>query len=177
MMQPSVRSIRPRLFAVAALVLVTGAMGSGSSFGQVCESQAVGRGSYLCTVKSNFAPEPFSDCFYFVSPHSEVSSAFQLYIPGLGDDLVCNCGSAGTFGSPSFDSTNAFYCVTQEDGVNSTFTILGKTADGGKKLSKGQVFSDSGDLFVFSCMADTLTCGIALQAPREGPNPWVNPKR
>ena len=161
------RLLRPLVFT--ALTLAAFAAGT-SAFAQACESQLVSRGPYLCTILSNFNEEPFTDCFYFATPHPDVSDAFQLYVSGLEDDLVCNCAPSGT----SFDATTGFVCTTQEDGYGFGYTFMGKAADGGKKIGKGQVYGEGGDLYVFGCRSDINTCGLALQTP-PGKSHWKRP--
>jgi hypothetical protein len=175
------RAISSRVFARGILLVLAIAAGSSAGFSQVCETQVVARTPYVCEVKSSFGGD-FQDCFQFVTPHPTVANSFQLTVVMLGDSLVCNCGAAGKFGAPKFDTSNSFFCATQEDGMNSTFVFLGTSINGGRALVKGQVFSEAGNQFVFTCKPDTGgVCAGPLANVSRGQsmvvNPWDTPQR
>jgi hypothetical protein len=175
------RTLASKTFVGATLAILTLAAASNGGFCQVCETQVVSRTPYACQVKSSFGGD-FQDCFQFVTPHPTVANSFQLTVVALGDTLVCNCGAAGKFGAPKFDTSNSFFCATQEDGMNSTFVFLGNSINGGRALVKGQAFSEAGNQFVFTCKPDTTgMCAPILANVSRGHsmvvNPWDGPQR
>jgi hypothetical protein len=69
---------------------------------------------YSCQVKADFGNE-FSDCFRFFSPGTQ-SDKFDLFVEGLGQIQGCSCKASGSFGTPDFNASKEFECVTSGSG-------------------------------------------------------------
>jgi|SRR5262245_8907110 len=114
---------------------------------------------YSCQVKADFGNE-FSDCFRFFSPGTQ-SDKFDLFVEGLGQVQGCSCKASGSFGTPDFNASKEFECVTSGSGGYG-IQFSGK-ADG-TRLKKGQVSDEFGNSYIFECKLDpncSLGSGLA----------------
>jgi hypothetical protein len=121
---------------------------------------------YLCHVKSDFGSE-FTDCYRFTSPGTQ-SYKFDLYADVLGQVQGCSCKAAGSFGTPDFNGSKEFECVTtgEED-----FQISFSGKADGTQLKKGQIVSEFGDSFIFECSLKP-NCSVGLESATRTENPY-----